>query len=86
MSRRKREKTPLDVQLTVSFRFGDEPDDAITVIDDRRIPMVNSVFDSRDAIVRQFTKLLLKTSLTQPKVMRELVPALKLLKRAAGRS
>lgn len=81
--RRNRRATdePLEVQLTVAFRFGEVPEDRVVMIDNRRIPMVNTVFDSRDAIVRGFAKLLLKAGLSQPKVLREVVPALKLLRR-----
>lgn len=73
----------MEIQLTVAFRFGDQPDDVVTVIDDRRIPLVDSVFDSRDAIVRNFVRLLLKAAVTQPKVLREIVPALKMVPRRA---
>lgn len=79
--RRRRAKEPIDVQLTVCFRFGEEPGEYVTMIDDRRVPMVNSVFHSRDVIVRQFAKLMLKAGMAQPKVLRELLPALKLLRR-----
>ena len=71
----------MEIELTVAFRFGDEPDDRVTVIDGRRIPMVDSVFDSRDTIVRAFVRLLTKAAVTQPKVLREIMPALKLLPR-----
>ena len=79
--RRGEEEEPLEIELTVAFRFGDEPGDRITVIDGRRIPMVDSVFDSRDTIVRSFVRLLAKAAVTQPQVLREIVPALKLLPR-----
>lgn len=72
---------PLDVELTVAFRFGDEPGDKVTVIENRHIPMVGSVFDSRDALMKGFVKLLLKAGLTQPKVLSEVLPAVKLLQR-----
>jgi hypothetical protein len=72
---------PLEVDLTLVFRFGDEPGDAVTVIDNRRVPMVGSVFDSRDAVMRGFVKQMLKAGLTQPKVLAEVLPALKLLRR-----
>jgi hypothetical protein len=78
----RRPREPLDVHLTVRFKFGDEPGDAVTVINARKIPMVNSVFKSRDAIVRGFVTLLVKTGLAQPKVARELLPVLKLLRRS----
>lgn len=79
--RRRGSKEPLDVQLTVRFKFGDEPQDQITVIDDRRVPMVGSVIDNRDRIMRGFLRLLMKTALKQPRVMRELFPTLPLKKR-----
>lgn len=79
--KRSRKDEPLDVELTVSFRFGEEPGDKVTVIDNRSVPMVGSVFDQRDSLMRGFVKLLLKAGLTQPKVLAQLVPALKLLRR-----
>jgi hypothetical protein len=79
--RRKRQQEPLDVALTVKFKFGDEPDDSVTVMNERSIPMVNSVFKNRDRIIKSFVRLLVRTGLSQPKVTRELFPALRLLKR-----
>ena len=71
-SEKRRKPEPLDVSLTVRFNFGEQPGDAVTVIDDRRIPMVGSVFSNRDRIIRGFVSLLLKTGLTQPQVARKL--------------
>lgn len=78
--RRRRQREPLEVRLTMRFNFGDAPEDVVTVMDDRRVPMVGSVFESRDRIIRGFTVLLLKASAAQPKVARELIPLLRLLK------
>lgn len=79
--RRKRQQEPLDIGLTVRFKFGDEPGEAVTVMNDRRIPMVDSVFKNRERIMRSFVSLLVKTGLSQPKVTREIFPALRLLGR-----
>ncbi len=79
-ARTKRARQPVDVRLTVAFRFGDDPGDHVTVMDDRRIPMVGTLFESRDAILRGFTKLLIKAGTRQPKVAAELLPILKLLR------
>lgn len=79
--RGKKDAEPLDVDLTLVFRFGDEPNDKVTVLDNRRVPMVGSIFDSRDAVMRGFVKYMLKAGLTQPKVLGEVLPALKLLRR-----
>lgn len=84
--RRPAEKEPLEVQLTLAFRFGEEPGDRVVMIDNRSLPMVGTVFDSRDAIVRNFTKLLLQAGLSQPKVLRELVPVLRILQRRPRKS
>lgn len=76
-----RKKEPIDVNLTVKFNFGNEPDDAITVLNDVRVPMVDSVFSNRDRIVRGFVSLLLKSGFKSPAVTRELFPVVRLLKR-----
>lgn len=78
---KKKQREPVNVELTVRFNFGDQPEDAVTVIDRRNIPMVDSVFKSRDAILKSFVRLLVKAGLKQPKVVRELVPLARLLRR-----
>ncbi|WP_028079419.1 hypothetical protein [Solimonas soli] len=75
---RRRAKDPLDVQLTVRFKFGTEADDQVTVINNRRVPMVGSVISNRDRIVKGFVNLLIRTALKQPRVARELFPLLTL--------
>lgn len=76
-----RDQEPLDVHLTVRYRFGDEADDEVTMMENRRIPMVGSVFEKRDVLARNFVKLLLHASTRQPKVLRELIPVARLLRR-----
>lgn len=83
-SRRHRDE-PLEVKLTLRYRFGDEPDDTVTVMNDRAIPMVDSVFKNRDRIVRAFAMTLVRAGVTKPKVVRELVPGLRLLRKVTGR-
>lgn len=83
--RRRRRDEPLEVKLTLRYRFGDEPDDTVTVMDDRAIPMVDSVFKNRDRIVRAFAMTLVRAGITKPKVVRELVPGLGLLRKVTGR-
>lgn len=72
--RRRKSSSRMDVNLTVRFRFGDAPADHITMLDDRAVPMVNSVFENRDRIMRAFFKLMLEGSLKSPAVIREIVP------------
>jgi len=76
--RPRRGKDPLEVQLTVRFKFGAEPRDQVTVINNRRVPMVGSVISNRDRIVKGFVNLLIRTALKQPRVARELFPLLSL--------
>ena len=78
---KRRAPQPVDVNLTLKMNFGEKKDDAVTVIDNRRVPMVGSVFTYRDRIVRGLAMLLVKTGLAQPRVARELLPVLKLLRR-----
>ncbi|MFT4046922.1 MAG: hypothetical protein QM661_09530 [Solimonas sp.] len=66
------------MHLTVRFKFGAEAGDHVTVIDDRRMPMVGSVLSNRDRIVKGFVNLLIRTALKQPRVARELFPLLTL--------
>ncbi len=72
------------MRMTMRFKFGEAPEEAVTVMNDRRIPMVGSVFESRDRILRAFTGILLRTGLAQPKVAKELFPLIRLLP-GAGR-
>jgi hypothetical protein len=73
-AQRLRKNEPLEVDLTVSFRFGDEPGDLMTPIRDQRVPMVDSVFKSRNRILRAFLRLLVKTGLSSPKVVGQVLP------------
>ncbi|HZU77222.1 MAG TPA: hypothetical protein VFA70_10690 [Dehalococcoidia bacterium] len=81
--RSRRQREPLDVRLSLRFRFGDAPADEVTVMDDRRVPMVGSVLENRDRILRAFAQTLVRVSLRQPKVIRELFP---LPRKPSGRS
>ena len=63
---RRRRKEPLEVILTVKFNFGDHPRDAVTLVDEQRVPLVGSVFENRDRIAREFMRLLVKGGARQP--------------------
>ncbi|WP_022975119.1 hypothetical protein [Nevskia ramosa] len=82
--RRRRRNEPLEVKLTLRYRFGDEPDDTVTMMNDRAIPMVDSVFKNRDRIVRAFAMTLVRAGISKPKVVSELVPGLGLLRKMTG--
>ena len=80
-SRRSRKQEPLEVNLTMRVNFGDAPGDAITVIDDKRVPMVDSVFANREKILRGMVFLMLKAGVTSTAVTREIFPVIRLLNR-----
>jgi hypothetical protein len=63
---RRRRKEPLEVVLTVKFNFGDHPHEALTLVQERRVPLVGSIFDNRDRIAREFLRLLVKAGARQP--------------------
>ena len=71
-SARHRRKQPMEVILTVRMNFGDHPRDAMTLVEERRVPLVGSVFDNRDRIAREFLRLLVKAGARQPGVMRRM--------------
>lgn len=72
-TRRKRDQA-VDVRLTVQVRFGREPQDAVTIIEDRRVPVVGGILRYRDRIIRGFLRVLLRAAALQPKVLRVLLP------------
>jgi hypothetical protein len=76
-------KAPLDVRLTVSLKFGEAPNDTMTVMQDRRIPMVDSIFRNRDRVFRGLAQILLRAGLTQPKIAAQLLPLVHRQLRAA---
>lgn len=67
--RARRRKDPLEVNLTFRVNFGTRPDEALTLIDNQRVPFAGSVFENRDRIVRGFVRLLVKAGVMQPRVL-----------------
>lgn len=63
---RARSKEPLEVELTVTFNFGDRPGESVTLLENRTVPLVGSVFENRDRIARGFLRLLLKAGARSP--------------------
>ncbi len=72
--RRKRE--PLEVNLTLVVKAGPEPEDRFTIMHNRKIPMVGSVFEGRNRIQRFFVSTLLRVASSSPSVYREIAPGL----------
>ncbi|MDX1497336.1 MAG: hypothetical protein R3352_07265 [Salinisphaeraceae bacterium] len=69
------------MKLSFSVRTGDEPEDQMTILDEQEIYMVDNVFKYRDKAARFLAFTLVKVAATNRKVMREIVPGLRLLNR-----
>ena len=82
--RQRKQEEPLEVELTLRYRFGETDAEQVTIMDQRRVPMVGGVFKYRDKILRGFTSSLIKAGMTQKKVVRELMPLLAGLRRGRG--
>lgn len=84
---RRRQKPPLELRLTVVVAFGPEEEDRVTVIEDRRVWMVGSIFQYRDRVARLAMATLIRAALMQPKVAAKIMPGLaSIASRAAGRA
>ena len=73
------------MRLTVRVKFGDADDDTVTMMDDRSVPMVDSVFKYRDRILRGLSVILVKAAAAQPRIGRELAPLVAKIGPAARR-
>lgn len=86
MARIRREKKPLDVRLTMRVRFGAEPDEQVTVVNDRRLRLIGSAFKYRDQAINFVVYQVLRAGVRQPKVYGGLAPAaVGMMKNFAGR-
>lgn len=58
--------------LTLKLNYGDEPSESVTLVDERRVPLVGSVFDNRDRIAREFLNLITRAATRQPRLLRRI--------------
>ncbi|MGJ8671111.1 MAG: hypothetical protein ACSHXK_16630 [Oceanococcus sp.] len=70
------EREPLQVNLSVAVRFGNDEDDRVVLVDEREIKMVGSIFRYRDRIAKFMVTGLLRAAMLQPKVAAKLFPKL----------
>lgn len=68
--RRKTAAAPLEVTLQVDVRYGVEPDDVVTIVEQRRIPLLGTLFEQRDALMRGLLRLMMKAAMATPGVLR----------------
>ena len=74
--RKRRKREPIQVNMTLVVKTGPEPEDKFTIMDNRRVPMVGSVFEYRLRIRRFFVSTLLRVATSSPAVYREIAPGL----------
>jgi hypothetical protein len=79
---RRREKKPLDIRLTMRVRFGEQPEEQVTVVNNRRLRLVGSAFKYRDRAVNFLVYEVLRAGARQPKVYGGLAPAAASMMRA----
>lgn len=77
VKRSRREHEPLQVNLSVAVRFGEEEDERVVLMDEQEMRMVGSIFRYRDKIARFMVSGLLKAAMLQPKVAAIIFPKLK---------
>lgn len=71
-----RQAMPLDIRLSLKVNFGDTPEEAIQVIENRKLKFVGNVFRYRDRIVRFLLFNTLRAAAESPRVYSELAPGL----------
>lgn len=60
--------------MTVVVRFGEEEEDRVVLMENRRLSMVGSIFRYRDRIARFMVTGLLRAAMLQPRVARKVLP------------
>lgn len=75
MARTKAQRNPerLDIRMSFTVRYGEEPDDQLVVMNERPLKLVGSVFRYRDKIMQTLASTLVKVALLQPKVAKRVV-------------
>lgn len=75
MARTKAQRNPerLDIRMSFTVRYGEEPEDELVVMRERPMKLVGSVFRYRDKIMQTLASTLVKVALIQPKVARRVV-------------
>lgn len=83
---RRRKTKPLDIHLTMRVRFGERPGDQVTVVENRKLKMIGSVFQYRDQAMNFLVYQMLRAGVRQPRVYGEMAPgALSAMKKFAKR-
>lgn len=74
---KRRKPEPVDLRLSFVVRTGDEDEDVVTILDEKELKMVGSVFQYRDKAARFLAMSLVKVAATNRKVFRQVVPGLR---------
>lgn len=72
---RKRQKQPLEIRMTMRVKFGTGPEETVTVMNNRRLRVIGSVFQHRDRAINFLVVNLLRAGTKRPAVLGRLAPA-----------
>lgn len=73
---RGRRHEPLSIELNVVVKTGEQPEDCVTVLEDRAVPLVGSIFRYRDRITQFSLGMVWQVVAKSPAAYREVVPGL----------
>lgn len=82
---RGRRRGPLKLELNVVVRTGEDPEDQVTILDHREVPMLRSIFKYRDRIKRFSIGMIWRVVSKSPAAYREIMPGLFQYVRTRGR-
>ncbi len=84
MARTKPQRNPerLDIRMSFTVRYGEEPEDELVVMRERPLKLVGNVFRYRDKIMQGLATTLVRVALIQPKIARRVVGASRSVRRA----
>lgn len=74
--RRKGKRDPLEMRMTVVVRTGENPEDQLTLMNNRKLHMIGSVFEHRVRIQRYIVTSLFKVATRSPRAFKEIAPGL----------
>lgn len=74
--KRGRRREPLEIELNLVVKTGDDPEDCVTILNQRTVPMIGSIFKYRDRITRFSLRMVWQVVAKSPAAYREVVPGL----------
>lgn len=75
--RRIKPDEPLEIFVSFTVRTGKGPEHCHQILDHQRVPMVGTVFDNRDRMMRFLAVNMVKIAALQTEVARSLMPVIR---------